>query len=303
MAGEKILMHCCCGPCSSACIERLAPDYDMTLFFYNPCIDDRDEYEKRKANLIKLVDAINANGYVGVAVDGDQNPAGAASEHPASTDRDPASAASEHPASTDRDPAGTVEEQPAANKKAGAAEEQPAANKKAGAEVEPTVAGSEASTVQQSNGAGAAQPAAGSEASTVQQPNGAGITQLKYGPVKVVEGKYDPENYLEAVRCQGLENEPEGGARCAVCFRMRLLEAARYAKEQGFDGFTTTLTVSPHKNYQVISAIGREIGEEVGIEYYPFDFKKKDGFLHSIRLSKAYGLYRQDYCGCRFSKR
>ena len=65
MAGKKILMHCCCGPCSSACIERLAPDYDMTLFFYNPCIDDRDEYELRKANLIKLVDMINANGYVG----------------------------------------------------------------------------------------------------------------------------------------------------------------------------------------------------------------------------------------------
>ena len=229
MAGEKILMHCCCGPCSSACVERLAPDYDITLFFYNPCIDDRDEYEKRKENLIKLVEAINRNGYVGVAEENGSNGEGGSEAG-----------------------ADGVDKQPADDQK--------------------------------SSGA-----------------NGTTVTPLAYGPVKVVEGKYDPENYLEAVR--GLEGEPEGGARCAVCFRMRLEEAARYAKDNGFDGFTTTLTVSPHKNYRVISEIGREVAEKAGIEYYPFDFKKKDGFLHSIRLSKAYGLYRQDYCGCGFSKR
>ena len=219
MAGEKILMHCCCGPCSSACIERLAPDFDMTLFFYNPCIDDEAEYEKRKATLIGLVEEINRNGCVGVVPEGPDG--------------------------------GTKPADKPAGENAGAALTR--------------------------------------------------VTPLAYGPVKVVEGKYDPDSYLEAVR--GLEGEPEGGARCAVCFRMRLKEAARYAKEQGFDGFTTTLTVSPHKNFRVISEIGREVADEVGIEYYPFDFKKKDGFLHSIRLSKAYGLYRQDYCGCRFSKR
>ncbi len=232
MPGEKVLMHCCCGPCSSACIERLAPDYDITLFYYNPCIDDQDEYEKRKANLLKLVDAVNEAGCVGEA-------AGPAAARPDDPGDDPAGAGCSD--RTDRD---------------------------------------------------------GMTAAQAEDQSG---TAVEYPPVKVVEGKYDPENYLEAVK--GLEGEPEGGARCAVCFRMRLMEAARYAKQHGFDGFTTTLTVSPHKNYRVISEIGREVAEEAGIEYYPFDFKKKDGFLHSIRLSRAYGLYRQDYCGCSFSRR
>lgn len=182
---EKILLHSCCGPCSSACIERLIPDYDVTVFYYNPCIDDPEEYELRKDNQIMLIHAVRET--------------------------------------YDKD-------------------------------------------------------------------------RLNFAA-----GKYDPERYLDLVK--GLEEEPEGGARCAVCFRMRLLEAAKYAKEHGFSKFTTTLTVSPHKNYKVISEIGREAGEEEGVEYMPFDFKKKDGFLRSIQLSKKYGLYRQDFCGCRFSRR
>jgi predicted adenine nucleotide alpha hydrolase (AANH) superfamily ATPase len=182
MSDRKILLHSCCGPCSSACLERLLPDHDVTVFYYNPCIDDPEEYEKRKENQLKLISAMSSMGNVDFAA-----------------------------------------------------------------------------------------------------------------------GLYDPERYLELVK--GLEEEPEGGARCSVCFRMRLLEAARYAKAHGYDAFTTTLTVSPHKNFKVISKIGEEVAEEVGIEYLPYDFKKKDGFLRSIQLSKKFGLYRQDYCGCRFSKR
>ncbi len=111
---------------------------------------------------------------------------------------------------------------------------------------------------------------------------------------------YAPEEYLFSVR--GLEEEKEGGARCAVCFRLRLERTAREAKARGFDYFATTLTVSPLKNAKLINTIGFAVAEEVGVRYLPSDFKKRGGYLHSVRLSEKYGLYRQDYCGCAFSK-
>ena len=111
---------------------------------------------------------------------------------------------------------------------------------------------------------------------------------------------YAPEDYLAAVR--GLEEEKEGGARCAVCFRLRLERTAREAKARGFDYFATTLTVSPLKNAKLINTIGFAVAEEAGVKYLPSDFKKRGGYLHSVKLSEEYGLYRQDYCGCAFSK-
>lgn len=99
----------------------------------------------------------------------------------------------------------------------------------------------------------------------------------------------------------GLENEKEGGARCEKCFFFRLEETACYAKKNGFDVFATTLSVSPHKNTEVINRVGEIISEKVGIEFLPESFKKKDGYLRSINLSKELGLYRQNYCGCSFS--
>ena len=111
---------------------------------------------------------------------------------------------------------------------------------------------------------------------------------------------YAPEDYLAAVR--GLEEEKEGGARCAVCFRLRLERTAREAKARGFDYFATTLTVSPLKNAKLINTIGFAVAEEVGVKYLPSDFKKRGGYLHSVKLSEEYGLYRQDYCGCAFSR-
>lgn len=118
--------------------------------------------------------------------------------------------------------------------------------------------------------------------------------------ISYMDGNYVPEKFLEAVK--GYEQIPEGGARCKICFEMRLEETARLAKEGGFDYFATTLTVSPLKNASLLNEIGLEMGERFGVEYLISDFKKKDGYKHSIELSAQYGLYRQDYCGCAFSK-
>ena len=183
----RLLLHSCCGPCSSAVIERLYPDFDLTVFFYNPCITNRAEYERRKAAQIQLINAMN------------------------------------------------LEICPGGN------------------------------------------------------------------TIKFVEGDYEPEAYLSIVK--GLEGAPEGGERCTLCFEMRLAKTAAYASASGYPLYATTLTVSPHKNYALITEIGKRYAAEYGIEYLDRDFKKKAGFQRSVQLSKQYGLYRQDYCGCDFSKR
>ena len=115
----------------------------------------------------------------------------------------------------------------------------------------------------------------------------------------VVELPYDPQEFYTSVK--GLENEPEKGARCTVCYRLRMRRAAQYAAEHGFDWFTTTLSISPHKDAKRINAIGQELEQEFGVKHLPSDFKKQNGYLRSLQLSEEYGLYRQDYCGCEFS--
>ncbi len=184
-AKRRVLLHSCCGPCSTAVIERLLPDYKVTVFFYNPNITDRDEYEKRKANQIKFIEAFN--------------------------------------------------------------KEVPEEDK-----------------------------------------------------VVFIEGEYLPEDFFDVA--EGLEDCPEGGERCTECFKLRLDRTAKAALVMGYPIFGTTLTVSPHKNYQLISAIGTELGDVYGLEFLDMDFKKKAGFQRSIELSKKYELYRQNYCGCEFSK-
>ena len=185
---QKLLLHSCCGPCSTAVTERLMNEFDMdiSVFYCNPCITDREEYELRKKNQIAFISELNKN--------------------------------------------------------------------------------------------------LGEE-----------------DRVTFIEGEYCPEKYLELV--WGLEGEPEGGARCTVCFEQRLRITAEYASKNGFDAFTTTLTVSPHKNYKLTSQIANRIAGEIGVSFLDVDFKKKDGFRRSGELSKEYGLYRQDFCGCDFSKR
>lgn len=182
----KLLLHSCCGPCSTAVIEKLAEsgNYDITVYYANSNITDGAEYELRKSEEIKFINAYSK----------DKN--------------------------------------------------------------------------------------------------------LK---IDFIEGDYDPRIFFELTK--GYENVPEGGLRCSICFSMRLEETAAYAKNHGFDCFDTTLTVSPYKNYDVISQIAKQLSEKYGVDYLFGNYKKKDGYKRSIELSKQYDLYRQHYCGCVFSKR
>ena len=179
----KLLLHSCCAPCSSYCLEYLLPYFDITLYYYNPNITEKAEYTHRVDEVKRLTEVLYRDcGY----------------------------------------------------------------------------------------------------------------------KAAVSEGEYEPERFLEAVR--GYEDQPEGGLRCMKCFRLRLSKAAEYAAKNGFDLFSTTLTISPLKNAAALNAIGCEQAEIFGVEFMPSDFKKKNGYKRSIELSRKYGLYRQDYCGCAFSK-
>ncbi len=119
--------------------------------------------------------------------------------------------------------------------------------------------------------------------------------------VKLIRGDYDYNEFLEIAK--GLEDVPEGGERCFKCYRMRLESTAKLAKENGFDYFCTTLSISPLKNSQKINQIGFDVAEKYGVKWLPSDFKKKEGYKRSIELSREYDLYRQNFCGCVFSKK
>lgn len=181
-----VLLHSCCGPCSTAVVEKLVEEFNVTVFFYNPCITDEEEYQRRREAQIKFINKFNE-------------------EH------------------------------------------------------------------------------------------------MGKNRVMFKEGDYRPGSYFELVK--GKENDPEGGSRCTLCFKQRLEKAAETAKLSGYDFFGTTLTVSPHKNYSLISDIGRNLALKYGVSFLDRDFKKKNGFGRSVELSKKYDLYRQNYCGCEYSKR
>ncbi len=123
--------------------------------------------------------------------------------------------------------------------------------------------------------------------------------KTKY-PITVLEGRYQPKEFFDAVR--GCESLKEGSERCFRCYHLRLLETARLAFEKSYDYFGTTLSISPYKNSQVLNEIGKNLEKEYQVSYLYADFKKKNGYQRSIELSKEYGLYRQDYCGCIYSK-
>ncbi len=128
----------------------------------------------------------------------------------------------------------------------------------------------------------------------------AGQIEKAVYPIETVEGTYSRELFFEQIK--GLEHCKEGGERCFVCYKLRLEETARQAKEAQADYFTTTLTISPLKNAAKINEIGENLSAIYGVAFLPSDFKKKDGYRRSVELSKEYDLYRQDYCGCVFSK-
>lgn len=120
------------------------------------------------------------------------------------------------------------------------------------------------------------------------------------GKVEFLEGRYDVQDFFSVAK--GLETEPEGGKRCFKCYELRLREAAEYAKNNGFEYFTTTLSISPYKNAEKLNMIGDSVADEYGVKYLFSDFKKKNGYKRSIELSTEYGLYRQNYCGCVYSR-
>lgn len=185
IAKPTLLLHSCCGPCSTAVVEALIPEYTITVFFYNPNITDQDEYEKRKQNQIKFIKAYN------------------------------------------------------------------------------------------------------------EKPN-------HFDKIGFMEGQYEVNRFIEEVK--GLEGEPEGGLRCRKCFRLRLEKAAETARLMGFDCFATTLAVSPRKDYNLLSEIGRDLCTRYGVGFLDRDLKKRGGYQRSVELSKQYDLYRQKDCGCEYAK-
>lgn len=193
---KKLLLHSCCAPCSSYVLEYLREYFDITVFFYNPNISSKDEYEKRIQEEIRLIEAYNEQ-------------------------------------------------------------------------------------VQDGN---------------FEKMNSTKNARL----IDIYKAPYNPLEFYQAVK--GYEHCMEGGERCKKCFELRLKESAKVAKEGGYDYFTTTLTISPLKNADWLNEIGKSEGEKAGILFLPSDFKKKDGYKRSIQLSKEFGLYRQDFCGCSFSK-
>lgn len=180
-ARPSLLLHACCAPCSSYVLEYLNEYFDITVFFYNPNITEKDEYDKRAAEIRRLIN------------------------------------------------------------------EMPKKNE-----------------------------------------------------IKLLYGDYSPADFTEIAK--GLEDVPEGGERCFKCYRLRLNETASTAAEKGYDYFTTTLSISPHKNAAVLNEIGAESAEKYGVRYLFSDFKKKNGYKRSCELSAEYNLYRQNYCGCIYSK-
>ncbi len=177
--GARLLLHSCCGPCSSRCLETLISRFSVTVFYYNPNIADPAEYALRRREQLRFL--------------------------------------------------------------------------------------------------------------------------AETGWADSLDAPYDPERFLCLVR--GMEKEPEGGARCEACFRLRLEETARTAKEHGFACFATTLSVSPHKNAPLLNAIGEELSRKYGVPWLHSDFKKENGYLRSVQLAKEHALYRQNFCGCPFSAR
>lgn len=128
------------------------------------------------------------------------------------------------------------------------------------------------------------------------------INEKKWkNPVKFLDCDWENEKFEQTIK--GMEKEPEGGIRCHSCFSLRLSKTAELAKENNFDYFVTTLSISPLKNAEVLNNIGQELSQKYGVRYLPSDFKKREGYKRSIELSKEFNLYRQNFCGCRYSKR
>ena len=229
-ARPKLLLHSCCAPCSSYCMEYLREYFDVTVFYYNPNITEEAEYRKRVEEEKRLIAEYNAQVDAFWKRFGEIVPA-----------------------------------------KVGSGE-----------------VGCENGTCSESDAE-----------RYMEFPGGIRVTD-RTAKIEIIEGDYDRDSFWELAK--GLEKCPEGGERCFKCYELRLRKTAEVAKKQGFDLFTTTLTISPLKNAEKLNEIGQQVGTELGIAFLPSDFKKRNGYKRSVELSAAYDLYRQDYCGCVYSK-
>ena len=211
----SLLLHSCCAPCSSYCMEYLREYFDITVLYYNPNISSEPEYRKRLEEEVRLIGIFN--------------------------------------------------DQVTAYRERGEQPGYPAHAEASGSGYRPMT-----------------------------------VTD-NTGYINIIRGDYEPDRFYEAVR--GYETCPEGGDRCFICYELRIAEAYRVARERGDDYVTTTLTISPLKNAARINGIGMRLEEAYApVRWLPSDFKKKEGFKRSTELSNLYGLYRQNYCGCVFSR-
>ena len=226
----RLLLHSCCAPCSSYCMEYLREYFDVTVFYYNPNITEETEYRKRVEEEKRLIAEYNAQVDVFLGRFGEAVPANVGSGEVSCEN-------------------GTCSESDAVR--------------------------------------------------YMEFPGGIRVT-VHTAKIEIMEGDYDRDSFWEISK--GLETCPEGGERCFKCYELRLRRTAEVAKREGFDLFTTTLTISPLKNAEKLNEIGQQVGAELGIAFLPSDFKKRNGYKRSVELSAAYDLYRQDYCGCVYSK-
>lgn len=231
-----LLLHSCCAPCSSYCMEYMREYFDVTVFYYNPNISSSEEYWKRLEEEKRLIEAYNEQ----------------VMNHSFQV--------------IERTP--QIELPPQTK--------QPSLTEPPQTEQLTQVATQSFQSFQMNSTA-------------------------KASRINIIEGDYRPEVFFEMAK--GLEECPEGGNRCFKCYELRLRESFRIAKENNLDFVTTTLTISPLKNADKINEIGYKLAEEYGVKWLPSDFKKKNGYKRSIELSEQFGLYRQNYCGCDFSKR
>ena len=244
--GERkaLLLHSCCAPCSSYCIEYLSRYFDITVFYYNPNLYPDEEFKMRVDEQKRFIEEFNKR------------------------------------------------EKESADEQKRLVE---GFNKK----------GKEFTDEQRRFVEGFNNN--GEESADVQKcfmedfKKRGEATGETFAEVKIIEGDFEKELFYDNVK--GLEKEPEGGARCEVCFKLRLSRTAEVAEENGFDYFATTLTISPLKNAEMINEIGQGIARDYNAKYLSTDFKKKNGYKRSIELSREYSLYRQDYCGCIYSIR
>ena len=260
-----LFLHSCCAPCSSYCMEYTREHFDVTVFYYNPNISSEEEYIKRLEEEKRLIEAFNKQVETGNFVVIGSNVMNTAVGEVVLTNE-------------------TSSKEPSNNAQNAAMNSECSANDTSKAESTQNISLDDERS-----------------ANTTSNEGFLMNSTSRATKIQIVEGDYLPQDFYDMAK--GLEQCPEGGNRCFKCYELRLRETFRVAKEQGFDYVASTLTISPLKNAEKINEIGFALAEEYGVSWLPCDFKKKNGYKRSIELCKIFDLYRQNFCGCVFSRR